>query len=223
MSEQEQNTNSGLDNQDLNNAGNESFTDEANDNVDETSDNNAEKETNTDDSGVYGAPENYDFKDVQLPEGFQIDEGIAKQFAPIGKELNLSQQSANKLAKLLVDIQQQQLADAPNKIAEFRKQEKEAVKLSYEKMLNTDKEINAGGDKAKMNAYLDVADKGYNAFADDELKGVFSDLHLNYHPAVIKFFHKLGKLTGNDTITKTNIPVGMKQDAADILYGSNGN
>jgi len=172
------------------------------------------------DNGAYGAPENYDFKDLQMPEGFQIDEALAAKFAPIGKELNLSQQSANKLANLLVEIQQEQLADAPNKIAEYRKQEQEAVKLSYEKLLNTDKEI-GGGDKAKMNAYLDVADVGYNSFATPELKNVLSELHLDYHPAVIKLFHRLGKLCGNDSISKTNAPTGTKQNAADILYGNN--
>lgn len=173
-----------------------------------------------DDNGAYGAPESYDFKGLQLPEGFQIDEALAAKFAPIGKELNLSQQSANKLANLLVEIQQEQLADAPNKIAEYKKQEQEAVKLSYEKLLNTDKEI-GGGDKAKMNAFLDVADVGYNAFATPELKNVLSELHLDYHPAVIKLFHRLGKLCGTDSITKTNAPTGVKQNAADILYGNN--
>ena len=78
-----------------------------------------------------------------------------------------------------------------------------------------------GGDKAKMNAYLDVADVGYNSFATPELKSVLSELHLDYHPAVIKLFHRLGKLCGNDSIAKTNAPTGTKQNAADILYGNN--
>lgn len=167
----------------------------------------------------YGAPETYDFKDMELPEGFQIDTALAEKFAPIGKELNLSQQGANKLANLLVEIQQEQLAGANEKIAEYKKQEKEATRLSYEKLLNTDKEI-GGGDKAKMNGYLDVADVGYGAFASDELKAILSELHLDYHPAVIKHFHRLGKLCGNDRITKTNAPTGLKQDAAEILYGN---
>lgn len=167
----------------------------------------------------YGAPETYDFKDLQLPEGFQIDTTLAEKFAPIGKELNLSQQGADKLANLLVEIQQEQLAGANEKIAEYKKQEKEATKLSYEKLLNTDKEI-GGGDKTKMNGYLDVADVGYGAFASDELKNILSELHLDYHPAVIKHFHRLGKLCGNDKITRTTAPTGLKQDAADILYGN---
>lgn len=185
----------------------------------------APEEQETDDNGAgsdnvpQGAPEVYDFKGLQLPEGFEIDAALAEKFTPIGKELNLSQQNANKLANFLVEFQQEQLASANEKITEYRKQEKEATKLSYEKMLNTDKEI-GGGDKAKMNAYLDVADVGYGAFASDELKAILSELHLDYHPAVIKHFHRLGKLCGNDTITKTNAPTGTQQSAAEILYGS---
>lgn len=230
MSEQEQVTTTGLEQE----AAADAAASDANENVNTDAQNlgdgaasddaaaaqNQAADAGNNDNGAYGAPENYDFKGLELPEGFQIDEALAAKFAPIGKELNLSQQSADKLANLLVEIQKEQLADAPNKFAEYKKQEQEAVKLSYEKLLNTDKEI-GGGDKSKMNAYLDVADVGYNAFATPELKDVLSDLHLDYHPAVIKLFHRLGKLCGNDTITKTNTPTGTKQNAADILYGSN--
>lgn len=166
-----------------------------------------------------GAPETYDFKEVNLPEGFRIDTELAEKFAPIGKKLNLSQQGANELAYLLIDFQQSQMAGANEKIAEYEKQKAAATKLSYEKMLNTDKEI-GGGDTTKMNAYLDVADVGYNSFASSELKQVLSSLNLDYHPAVIKHFHRLGKMCGIDKISPTGKPVG-KTDPADILYGKN--
>ena len=212
MSE-EQNIESGL-NENL-----DSETDETK--VDAPEDDGADTEENLEGAeGNTNAPETYDFKDLKLPEGFKIDEALAEKFAPIGKELNLSQEAANKLANLLVEFQQKQIEDAPEKIAEYKRQEKEATKLSYEKLLNTDKEI-GGGDKAKMDAYLDVADRGYSEFASAELKGVFKELSLDYHPAVIKLFHKLGELCGNDNITRTNKPVGVSQNAADILYGNN--
>ena len=169
-------------------------------------------------SDFYGAPETYDFKDVQLPEGYQINEALAADFAPLGKELNLSQQSANKLAEFLIKYQQSQTT--PEKIAEFKKQEQAATKLSYEKMLNEDKEI-GGGDEAKRNAYIDVADVGYNSFASDELKTLLHSLSLDFHPAVIKHFHRLGKLCGNDYPTKTNAPIKQQETAAQILFGTN--
>lgn len=165
-----------------------------------------------------GSPETYDFKEVNLPEGFQIDNALAEKFAPIGKKLNLSQQGANELANLLIDFQQSQMANANEKIAEYEKQKAAATKLSYEKMLNTDKEI-GGGDTTKMNAYLDVADVGYNSFASSELKQVLSQFNLDYHPAVIKHFHKLGKMCGNDNILQTGKP-SAKTDPADVLYGN---
>lgn len=178
--------------------------------------NNDNKEVNN--SEYLGSPETYDFKDVQLPEGFKIDDVLAEKFAPIGKKLNLSQQGANELANLLVDFQQSQMANANEKIAEYEKQKAAATKLSYEKMLNTDKEI-GGGDITKMNAYLDVADVGYNSFASSELKQVLAQFNLDYHPAVIKHFHRLGKMCGNDKILSTGKPT-VSTNPADILYGS---
>ena len=168
---------------------------------------------------VYGAPEAYDFKDVTLPDGWEFDNELAEKFAPIGKELNLSQQSANKLANLFIQAQQSNAAKFSEQFAELKKQESNATLLNYETLLNKDVEI-GGGDKAKMNAYLDVADKGYSKFASPELQKVLQELHLDYHPAVIKHFHALAALTGNDSIFKPQAPVGTEKSAAEILYGS---
>ena len=168
---------------------------------------------------VYGAPEAYDFKDVQLPEGFEFDNDLAGKFSPIAKELNLSQQSANKLVNLYIQAQQNSAAKFGEQFAEYKKQESNTTLLNYEALLNKDAEI-GGGDSAKMNAYLDVADKGYSKFASPELQQVLQELHLDYHPAVIKHFHALAALTGNDSILKPHAPAGTEKSAAEILYGS---
>ena len=225
MSEQAENTglnaaDSALDNQNLDNVGQENLNPDDTDNSDDGNlDNVGQGKQDEGGSDFYGAPENYDFTKINYPEGIILDEALAKEFAPLGKELNLSQQGANKLAELLIKYQQSQMASAPEKIAEFKKQEAAATKLSYEKMLNEDKEI-GGGDSAKMNAYIDVADVGYNSFASDELKTLLHSLSLDFHPAVIKHFHRLGKLCGNDYATKTNAPIANTQSAAQILFGN---
>ena len=72
-----------------------------------------------------------------------------------------------------------------------------------------------------MNAYLDTADKGYGAFASAEVKNLFAETGLNYHPAVIKMFHRIGELIGDDKIFNAKNPAGQTADAAEILYGSN--
>ncbi len=171
------------------------------------------------DNGVYGSPESYDFKDIQLPEGFEFDNELASKFAPIGKELNLSQQSANKLVNLYIQAQQSNAAKFSEQFAEYKKQESNATLLNYEALLNKDVEI-GGGDATKMNAYLDVADKGYSKFASPELMQILQETHLDYHPAVIKHFHALAALTGNDSVMKPNAPAGSGLSAAEILYGS---
>lgn len=187
---------------------------------------NENQENATNENGenkeIYGAPDAYDFKSIELPEGIQFDNALADKFAPVAKELNLSQESANKLVNLLVEHQQSQLGNQKELIAAFKKQELEASVIEYQKMMNNDAEMGAG-DKEKQNAFIDVADKGYNAFASDGLKNVLSQLGLVYHPEVIKHFHALGKLTGNDSIQQSTRPVDFNQRAADVLYGNSKN
>lgn len=210
---------SALDNQELDNVGQDNLNP---DNTGNSDDGNIGQEghekDNTDNNNFYGAPESYDFSNIEYPEGISMDETLAKEFAPIGKKLGLSQEGANELAGLLIKYQQSQLADAPNKIAEFKKQEAAQTKLAYEKLLNDDKEIGSG-DEAKRNAYIDTADVGYNSFASDELKVLLQSLSLDYHPAVIKHFYRLGKMCGNDKLTNTGSP-SQEISAAQILYGN---
>ncbi len=168
-------------------------------------------------SEFIGAPENYDFKNLNLPEGIQFDNALAEKFATVGKKLNLSQDAANELVNMLVEHQKGQLGNQEQLIAEFKRQELETTKIEYQKLLNSDNEI--GSNKEAKEAYLDVADKGYSAFASKELQDVLAGLGLDYHPSVIKHFHKLGELCGNDSIQKPSMPVGSKQSAAEILYG----
>ena len=200
-------------------------------NIKETIDNeNVDVETNEDvaddkavedktENALYGAPENYDFKGIELPEGIKFDENLATKFDPIAKELNLSQEGANKLVNMLIEHQQGQLQNANEQIAEYERQKQEAQVIEYSKMLNSDKEI--GTDDETRNAYIDIADRGYKAFASKELQKTIESQGLNYHPAFIKFFHRLGKLCGEDKITKTATPVQQKQTPAEILYGNN--
>lgn len=178
-----------------------------------------ESEENGANDEIYGAPDAYDFKSIELPEGIQFDDALAKKFEPVAKELNLSQESANKLVNLLVEHQQSQLGNQKELIAAFKKQELEASVIEYQKMMNSDVEMGAG-DKDKLNAYIDVADKGYNAFASEGLKNTLEQLGLIYHPEIIKHFNKLGKLTGNDSIQQSTRPAGASERPADVLYGN---
>ena len=172
------------------------------------------KNNAADDKGLYGAPEIYDYKDVKIPEALEYDKDMLKEFDALNKETNLSQAQANKYMEFGLRLAQKHSAELPKLL----QQAQQAKIAQFKQALNTDAEI-CGGDKAKMNAYLDTADKGFDAFANDEVKSALADAGLNYHPAIIKMFHRIGELVGDDKIYKPKVPSGTN-DAATILYGN---
>ncbi len=171
--------------------------------------------TQTNNTDIYGAPETYDYKEIKLPEGYEYDKEMLKEFDALNKQTNLSQAQANKYMEFGLKLAQKQAGNVP----ELLKQVHQAKVTQFQQALNTDKEI-GGGDKTKMNAYLDVADKGYTAFANDEVKAALAEAGLNYHPAIVKMFHRIGELVGDDKIYAPKNPSGAALDTADILYGN---
>lgn len=213
----------------LNNTGlNEELTEETktdaenSDEVVEDGENTQQEEKKEDikneENQLFGAPENYDYQAIELPEGIKFDNALAEKFSPIAKELNLSQEGANKLVNMLIEHQQEQLADSANQIAEYERQKQEMAILEYSKQVKADKEI--GVNEQEQNAYMDIADKGYKAFATKGLQETIEKSGLNYHPEVIKLFHRLGKLCGEDKVLKASNPVAEEKSPAQILYGN---
>lgn len=174
------------------------------------------KDAAADDNGIYGSPETYDYKDVNIPDDFEYDKDMLKEFDALNKETNLSQAQANKYMQFGLRLAQKYNADLPKVLEQVQ----QAKVTQFKQAMNTDEEI-GGGDKAKMDAYLDVADKGYVAFANDEVKAALADAGLNYHPAIIKMFHRIGELVGDDKIHAPKTPSGTTNDVASILYGPN--
>lgn len=185
---------------------------------DENLENQEENQVGAEEEKLNQAPESYDFKSIELPEGIQFDNELASKFEPIARELNLTQEDASKLVNMLVEHQKEQLGNQKEIIAEFKRQELEATKIEYQKMLETDKEISGKG-KEYYDSYLNVAITGYKEFASEELMSVVEQHGLNLHPVVIKHFYRLGKLCGQDNIQISKNPAGEEKTAADILYG----
>ena len=207
-----------LENEEVETENNTDVQEDAENNADEgVQEQNAGSEQNnslSDDGGIYGAPETYDYTDVKIPNDYEYDKDMLKEFDALNKETNLSQAQANKYMEFGLRLAQKHSADLPKLL-----QQVQQTKITqFKQALNTDEEI-GGGDKTRMNAYLDTADKGYTAFANDEAKAALADAGLNYHPAIIKMFHRIGELVGDDKIYAPKNPAGAF-DAADILYGN---
>ena len=127
-----------------------------------------------------GAPDKYEF---QAGEGRQFDDEVIGAFSEVAKELNLSNEAAqkvlDKVAPVLASRQEAQVAEARAQWAADSKADKEF-----------------GGDKLQEN--LAVAKKARDAFATPALVELLDQSGLGDHPEVIRFFVKAGKAISED-------------------------
>jgi hypothetical protein len=128
-----------------------------------------------------GAPEKYEFK---APEGKQFDAEIIGNFSEIAKELNLTQDAAQKLVETM----------GP-KIAERQLAQIQAVQNEWTQQSQVDKEF--GGDK--LNENLAVAKKALDSFGTPELRSLLQQSGLGNNPEVIRFMYRAGKAISEDT------------------------
>ncbi|MFS9576534.1 peptidase [Klebsiella quasipneumoniae] len=149
-----------------------------------------------------GAPEKYEFT---AAEGVDLDTEALKDFEPVARELNLTNEQAQKLVdaypKILAGVQQRQ-AEA------WQAQTEE-----WAATVKADKEI--GGDK--LTANLGVAQRALDTFGTPELKEYLNGTGLGNHPELVKAFVKVGKAMSEDGVV-TGKESGQRS-AAEVLYG----
>lgn len=130
------------------------------------------------------APEKYDFK---LPEGYTLDEGALKTFEPILRELNLPNESAQKLVSAYAEMQKVQDQEAGKAFDEQINKWAEETKA--------DKEI--GGQA--FNANHADAIKAIGKFGTPELKELLNLTGMGNHPEVVRFCMRVGKALKEDS------------------------
>lgn len=126
-----------------------------------------------------GPPEKYE--DFKVPEGMNLDAAAVEKVAPVFKELNLSQDQAQKLVDQYAELQQSALAEQKKAIGKMREE--------WAKEIKSDPEW-----KQK----LSHAKKAVETFGDEELKSLLYDEWLGDQPALVRFLGKVGAATGND-------------------------
>ncbi len=151
---------------------------------------NDQKNTQTTDDF---APEQYDFKSLELPDGIQLDAELTDEFSKAAKEMNLSQAKADKFMSMGIKLSQKIQNTFQSAIKEAQKQQID----TYSTMLNTDPEI--GGSKLKQS--LADANVAYEKFVSPEAMKLLSDSGLNKHPAIVKIFMNIGKQIKDDSVT----------------------
>ncbi|EPW8852716.1 peptidase [Enterobacter kobei] len=145
-----------------------------------------------------GAPEKYEFT---AGEGVELDNEALKDFEPVARELNLTNEQAQKLVdaypKILAGVQQRQ-AEAWQKQTE-----------GWAETVKADKEI--GGDK--LTANLSAAQRALEQFGDPELKEYLDSTGLGNHPALVKAFIKVGKAMSEDKV----VTGGHESGGSDLI------
>ncbi|EBF0275048.1 peptidase [Salmonella enterica] len=146
-----------------------------------------------------GAPEKYEFKPA---EGQELDTAALEQFEPIARELNLTNEQAQKMVDLygtkIMPMVQKQQAESWQKTTE-----------QWAADVKADKEI--GGDK--LTANLSAAQRALEQFGDPELKEYLDSTGLGNHPALVKAFIKVGKAMSEDKV----VTGGHESGGSDLI------
>lgn len=148
-----------------------------------------------------GPPEKYEFT---MPEGMELDTVLAEKVDPVLRDLNLTNEQANKLATTF---------------AEYRASEAQRQSDAYAQQVEDwgqsardDKEF--GGASFEKNVAF--AQKAIGQFGSPELKTLLAD-GLGNHPELIRAFVRVGKAIGEDggvDGSKSNTP----KDPSTVLY-----
>lgn len=147
-----------------------------------------------------GAPEKYEFK---APEGKEFDPAVIGQFSDLAKELNLSQDAAQKILDKM----------GPT-LASRQTEAIEAARTEWANASTTDKEF--GGDKLTEN--LAVAKKALDSFGTAELRTLLNQSGLGNHPEVIRFMYRAGKAISEDGFVPGSRSSAAEADPAKRLF-----
>lgn len=147
-----------------------------------------------------GAPEKYEFK---LADGAALNPDVQVQFEAVARELNMTQEAAQKLVETM----------GP-KIAAVQAAEVTRVQAEWTAAVKADKEI--GGQN--FDANLAIAKSAVDRFGTPEFKTFLDESGLGNHPEMIRMMYKAGKSITEDKIVTGNQGNAPQRNAAKTLY-----
>jgi hypothetical protein len=175
---------------------------------DENKDDGEEPAKDVKDDEAPKAPETYE--EFSVPEDMDLDEAAVAEFAPVAKELDLTQEQAQKL----VDI-----------YAERKLDEARSMHDSFEKV-QADWQTEAKADKEYGGADFTANIKKANAFLTEygsaDLNTALAETGMGNHPELIRLFVKAGAAMGDDTLHFGKAAEAAPKDAASILFPNQG-
>lgn len=196
---------------------NQNFDDNQNDNENQNFDeqnnatDNEQEKTNWYESDYYGSPDNYDYKDIKLPEGMQLNHDITAKFNDFAKKTNMSQKSANECMQLAVEhtnVIMKQVAEAQQFVKEENVQK-------WDKLCDQDEFLKGN----KYDEAISIANMAMDKLipADSDFKEKLIETGLNHHPVLINAFRQLGEFMLPQQIKKGTSAIKEKS-AAEVFY-----
>lgn len=162
---------------------------------------------------LFGVPDKYDYSKF-ITDGFELDDELKGKFQPLAQKLNLSQESLEMLLEIALEMSKKQRAmyekDEQDKLCEQVTQ--------YDKMFREDSEI-PDSNSISIRRYMELANSAYCEFCSPKLKEIFEKTGLNFHPELIKMFHRIGELSQEDNLSNDGRPSTGELSPAEILYG----
>jgi hypothetical protein len=137
--------------------------------------------SNDADAAPTGAPEKYEFKTA---EGTEFSPNVLNAYSEVAKELNLTQEAAQKVLDKVTPAMVQQ-----------SQERLKAVREEWANTARTDKEF--GGQSLSQN--IAVAKKALNAFGTPELSAFLEDSGLGNHPEIIRVLYRAGRAISDDS------------------------
>ena len=180
----------------------------------------ATTEAKPDEARVEGAPEKY--ADFTMPEGMDVDTAALEGFAPVAKELNLTQEQAQKLVDYYAGRVKAQTEGA-GEAAEKWYGERRAAEIAQANetgiaAIKADAEI--GG--PKFDSTKARIDEAIGAVGTPELRAKFDTLGLGNDPDLVRLVNRLIDYTPQDRGERGGGAGGAPDKTyAQILYGNN--
>jgi hypothetical protein len=179
-------------------------TTEQNQSTDTAGEKSSEEKSDT--GAPQGAPEQY--ADFAIRDGMELDREAIDSFTPVAKELNLTQDQAQKLVDIFAGRIDAFKTAQTEALADLRKGWVEGIK--------TDAEI--GG--SAMAEKVGLAVKALDKFGSPELRKALEESGLGDHPEMVRVFYRVGKAISEDTINSGAEGTGAvnPKSHAQILY-----
>jgi len=149
-----------------------------------------------------GSPEKYEFK---APEGFTLDQALVEKFTPLAKELNLSQEKAQKLVDMYSGIVKANI---------------EAQALTFTKFVEDMKAETIKELGANYKQELSFAAKARDRFASPELIDKLNQSGLSNDKDMVKLFITIGKAISEDKPPEGKSAPASGKTAGEILFPS---